>query len=158
MEKAIQDSRTVTIARSAQALAAFKKIDTDSGLSNPSDGFANPGSGASQADPDSPSYPVFIDPTGWLTATGLDPAPWHWVGAIGDGTASNVPRRSASFAPTTQLARRWFTMLDDIYFGQAGLADDYGTPGSVRREPTYSYAFLCQRPKTNNQSIVSLSI
>ena len=170
MAKAIQDERCAQAAANARAIAVMKNIRGDltpTGLLNPTDGFFNAGGGGNNADPDGPSYPVLVDPIGWRATAGLLPQ------QILVGGASNMARRSVSFvtaAPNAaQEALQWFTLQDDIDFENALPGAANGPPGWPRfllppppmsfiRDTRYSFAFLCQRPRNADTSIVDASV
>lgn len=145
MAQAIQDGRTGSIGATADAIATIKDVRHE-----PSDtDFKSPG-GLAAAPTDGPSYPVFIDPAGYRTSLPVAGGGRDWLGAT-----PGIPRRSVSFVTNTQTALRWFTFLDDIYFDRDGTV---GSTGTLDRDFRYSWAFLVQRPRSNDASIVNLSV
>src|SRR5579875_2452687 len=81
----------------------------------------------------SPSGLVYVDPYGVQGA----------LGPLG----SVIPRVAPSFATTTQLTDRWFSLPDDITFNQSGTADTSNTgvgitPPIIDRGRRYSWAYL----------------
>jgi hypothetical protein len=168
MAKGIQDQKCAEAGASARCVWTMKTILTDGGLTIPTDGFVNPLNpkvlpSFSDALPEGPSYPIFVDPTGWLTAT-----PGFKTNLAGN---SLIARRSVSFVAANQDAFRWFTQLDDIDFESAATGG-FTLPGTPRslvpvppapqpsfvRDIRYSYAFLCQRPRQADTSIVDTSV
>jgi hypothetical protein len=163
MYKAIQDQRCSQAGASAWAVAGMTNIANEPGLYLPSDGFLNPGNGASNALPDQPSYPVFVDPFGSLTAVGLQSV------NLGQAGASFIARRNVSFvtaagpvAAQRRTAYQWFTLLDEIDF-ESDPASNPGTPRlfaplTFARDVRYSWAYMCQRPRYGDASVVDTSV
>jgi prepilin-type N-terminal cleavage/methylation domain-containing protein len=165
MAKALQDQRCSEAGASAKCVWTMKNILNDSGLTAaPGDGFINPLNpqvAANNALAEGPSYPILIDPTGYLTSTGT-------IFQLNLGGSSWIARRNVSFAAGNQAAFRWFTLLDDIDF--ESLATGLTLPGSPRalvppaplpvfvRDIRYSYAYLCQRPRQADTSVVDTSV
>jgi hypothetical protein len=172
MAYAIQQEKCSEAGYSATALAVMQNVRNDAGIRVPLDAFKNPQNpvnpalpGASDAIPDGPSYPVLIDPIGSLTTKGL-----FAEYTVGQG-GSFVARRPASFAPNRLEALRWLTLQDDIDFEDAIAGN--GPPGTPRlllpppyppnakvfiRDTRYSYAFLCQRPRYADASVVDMAV
>src|SRR5256885_1583575 len=75
MAKAIQDSRCAHAGASATCMANIKNLRNEPGLANPWNPYLNPFdpnlNAQNNAKPDGPSYPVFIDPLGWMSTQGL---------------------------------------------------------------------------------------
>jgi len=112
-----------------------------------------------------PSYPVYIDPAGFKAYTGQP------LGGI-------IPRRSCRFlndsqldprlspattpAPAIDLAyqsrqiARWFSLLDDINFGEDGTPDLSAIV--VQRRGQYSWAYMCYMPSAASSNIVDMSV
>jgi type II secretory pathway pseudopilin PulG len=163
MAQAIQDEQSAQAAGNAQAVSVMKNLRNEPGLQNPSDGFKNPTPGGPllDADPQGPSYPVFIDPVGWRTANGLG------AQTIVAGSSA-VTRRTVSFVNTNFDANQWFTLPDDIDFENAATGPTNATAGTPRwllpggpafiRDLRYSYAYLCQRPRYSDKSVVDTAI
>ncbi len=159
MADAIQNDYCARTAATADAVITMQSIRTDPLVRNDgvSDVFVNPcaieGSPAyGSADPSGPSYPVLVDPVGWRAAGGL-----NWVG----GTQySGIRRRPVSFATTDPEVHRWFTLLDDINFDTDGLpkAIVAGLPPTIERDLRYSWAVLCQRPRSSDPASMSCTV
>jgi type II secretory pathway pseudopilin PulG len=167
MAQAIQDDRAGNIAQSANAVAAAVNLRNDPGLfAFPNDPYVNPGSGLPPAHPDFPSYPVVIDPMGFVTASAT---PYQfWLGGI---SGNGLSRRSVSFVTSTASAYRWFAFLDDIQFDPTGSSPNYGYPLTVttttiggatvpvfEREYRYSWAYLCQRPRSGDPLVTNMAV
>ncbi len=137
------------------------------------------------ADPNGPSYPVYVDPIGWLNA----PPGAVTQRFLGQGLGSTlsrglIARSTVSFIPDKKvapqnvsgwgpdpltLAYRWFTLQDDLIFS-ADESTDGGTPFNldpnpgagkpaiIRRDIRYSWAYLVQRPRSADPSIVTCSV
>jgi hypothetical protein len=99
-----------------------------------------------------PSYTVCVDPMGYA-ARGLTPASQVWVG---DGGATNVPRRSLNDItsnPLTanQLSQRWCSAMDGL-----GYSDD-GVP-NPDREMRYNWLWFLQLPDKTNRFTANMLI
>jgi hypothetical protein len=144
MAEGIRNDRAAHIAPSAAAIAKIRNIRNDplvtpayttpdpGGTQTPA--MSNPGANA--------SYPVFIDPFGWLSnGCATNPAT-RWVGT------SQVPRRTASFASAGGLASitRWFSLLDDMTFQENGQAQT----SPFDRTQKYTWAYLCKEVNASN--------
>lgn len=160
MAQAIKDGRTAQAAANAAALAEAWGIRNDSLLvpQGGTDVFLNPNPTNALllplADPDGPSYPVYVDPVGTQSYLLLEFRTWV-------GGQPGIPRRSLSFVepPLTEIPKRtlrWFTLLDDITFDKAGLPAAPG--GEVQREGSYSWAYLLRRPRSSVLSVVDLIV
>lgn len=105
----------------------------------------NPGGGLPPPGPQEPSYPVFVDPMGYVARNGLPNQAW-----VGD-TPSRLPRRTLQTVgsnPSAALAL--CSLRDGIY------ADEGGTP--IDRELRYNYLWIIQRPVNANRYTASLTI
>jgi prepilin-type N-terminal cleavage/methylation domain-containing protein len=168
MYKALQDQRCAEAGASAQAVAVMRNVANDSGLYNPSDPFLNPLvaklATVLDATANLPSYPVLIDPIGWVNTGGGSTN-------LGGTGSSVVARRSVSFCPTLLPANQWFTVPDDIDFENAVPGAGNSTAGSPRivlpsppavpqftRDTRYSFAYLCQRPRYGDPTVVDTSV
>jgi hypothetical protein len=104
---------------------------------------------------DGPSYAVFVDPAGYNTTFGNSKKML--------AATPGISRQSVSFVETaadkTKETLRWFTFLDDIYFGPGG-TPDLGAAGTdpLQRDMRYSWAYLLQRPRTADPSLVNMSV
>jgi type II secretory pathway pseudopilin PulG len=168
MAAAIQSERAAQAAVAASAIANLKDIRRDPNIYNPAlniDFYRNPpGIGpANYAGLEERSYPVFIDPVGSYTAAGLP----SQSSVYGMPPASLLlARTSVSFVDNTPPAfrsammYRWFTSQDDIIFEKDGSAKSVipGPPPAIERDVRYSYAFLTQRPRTADPSVVDCSV
>jgi type II secretory pathway pseudopilin PulG len=165
MAQAIQDERCAQACRLANAFATLHGVrsdryilDQDTRTPTVTDPFFDPkwtSAALKTADPDGPSYPVFVDPAGYLTAFNLPSE--KWLAGIDD----TIRRRTVSFVQTkaspSSYALRWFTLLDDIIFDTEGKARDTGT-GTIERDIRYSWAYLLRRPRTSNYSVVDMTV
>ena len=114
------------------------------------------------ADPDGPSYPIFVDPMGYNQMTGLKAQ--FWLTQSGN----TIPRRSVSFVQAgvnpTYSANRWFTIQDDLILDDGTprpiLYPDLATqtPGTFNRDTRYAFALMLQRPRTADPSFVNFTV
>jgi hypothetical protein len=159
MGRALQDDRVAGAAAMAENVALAFDVRHDS-LVAPA--FTNPFGTALPASYTGPSYPVYVDPWGYLVA------PAQAVGAWG-GSTVGLPRRSVSFsayypargggALTSAEAGRWFTLPDDVTFATAvnGGVPDLSS-GSVQRGGRYTWAYLLRRPNATSDAVVDLTV
>ncbi len=175
MARAIQDDRCSQAGWNAASLALLKNIRRDPTAIGTPDVFIDPAPGnvppVPPADPYGPSYPVLIDPTGYRTAAGLPSQ--NWVA----GVTGLVPRRQVGFVNSSGNPNRealtWFTLLDDLNFSNDPLAVAPAVSGGIpkyilgpvppnppiiERANNYSWAYLCQRPRSADPSIVDLAV
>lgn len=144
MASAFKDERAAQAAINARTVADIKKLRSDSVLL---DYFKNPGGKAgsplTNADPLTPSYPVFVDPTGALSLSTL---------------GSNIGRVAPSFAPDNRPQfLPFFTLMDDVTFQRGlGVPKRYGA--NVERELLYTWAYLLQRPRMGDEAIVNATV
>ncbi|HEV3238210.1 MAG TPA: prepilin-type N-terminal cleavage/methylation domain-containing protein [Gemmataceae bacterium] len=101
-----------------------------------------------------PSYPVYVDPIGFLS----------YPNTVGFPSTS-LPRRSVSFVlnPDPSLpnqgaaARYWFSLLDDLTF-----QSDTPTPGQVTspltRDGAFTAAYMLRRPRFQIASVVDTTV
>jgi len=160
MAQAIKDSRSAQVAGNASALAEVMNIRNDPlVIGAPGDAFVDDEQGKRpRADPDGPSYPVYVDPVGF--ANGMP-------SYLGHG-ANGIPRRNVSFVKNLATAIQWFYLLDDINFVKdgpyAGLAcpprdlHEVAGSGVLQREGRYSWAYLLRRPRSSDKSVVDLTV
>jgi hypothetical protein len=184
MAQAIQDDRCATAVVNANAIATMRNIRNDPSVRTPPsyavDIFKDPAPGARNlaADPDGPSYPVYVDPIGYSSlplggATGQQ----KW---LADGTGGNyvttglIARVPTSFtAPGLGLGvnvrkaniYKSFALLDDYLFdsdeaagGQVINFNPAVNPPVLRRDIRYTWAYLVQRPRSSDPSIASSSV
>jgi hypothetical protein len=156
MGQALQDDRAASAATCAENVALAMDIRHDPLVVG---SFTAPsGMTALKSNYTGPSYPVYVDPWGYLTAT----TP---VGAV-SGTTVGIPRVSVNlntYYPkrgagplSTAEAARLFSLPDDITFTSAGIPDL--TTGSVQRGGSYTWAYLLRCPQAWSQAVVSLSV
>ncbi len=160
MQQAIQDERAQQAGHNAHALSIIHNVHNDSsvvtipGAPGVPDVFANPTDKSQaiptpmiDADPEGPSYPVFVDPIGFQSST-----PGTFQAFLAGYTP--VRRRLPSYTTTNTSIYNWFTLFDDLAFNSAD-----GTPqvsgAAVLRDTRYSWAYLLQRPRTADSSIVT---
>jgi hypothetical protein len=175
MALAIKNSRCGQAAANAAGVAETLNIRNDPlVVGDPGDVFVDDDSGKRpRANPDGPSYPVYVDPLG------LNHGMPHYLGLKTPG----IPRRTVSFVQppphaswtSFPAAVQRFTLLDDIsfvkdgpYAGLAsppqGIVSSHGgssaQPGAgvVQREGRYSWAYLLRRPRSSDKSVVELTI
>lgn len=171
MQQAIQQQKCIDAGYNAAGIGEMKSIAQDTSLLLvPSDGFLNPGlAGTPNAHPNYPSYPVLVDPIGVRATAGLA-AQFNVAGL------SYLARRSVSFVDVppvaiqtpSQACYQWFTDLNDIDFENGAPGATPSPPGSPRllvpanntisRDTRYSWAYLVQRPRYGDYSVVDASI
>ena len=177
MAEAIQAERSAQCSRIATAVGSFQYVRNDPWVlyADPStpaitDPFSDPKwapilglPSLLTADPDGPSFPVFVDPLGYVQTTGLPSQTWLTL------TGNTIRRRSVSFVQTSNVsATRWFSLLDDIIFTADGvpqylvptnLTTTPPTPGVFQpRDTHYSWAYMLKRPRTSDRSVVELTV
>jgi hypothetical protein len=177
MAQAIQDNMCSNAVVNANATATIFDIRNDPYVSKPFwynpptattpvDVFTDklPTSSRNPADPNGPSYPVWVDPVGiqlfgskWLAAT-------SYPGLIARSPVSFM--YNAGNAPNASAVAKWFWMLDDLIFDSNEASGTGGTPFNfspvppsvIRRDVRYSWAYLMQRPRSSDPSIVTCNI
>lgn len=170
MFQAIQDDRCAQAGANAWALAQMKNVANEPGVFTLGDPFLNPflpAPAASNALPNTSSYPVFIDPIGFRRAFGT-PSGLNVGGIDKPGNGLGIARRTVSFVGSNQDAYQWFTSLDGIDFEPlaTGGNSDPATPRLVLPPPPkqfvrdirYSWAFMCRRPRYSDSSVVDVDI
>jgi hypothetical protein len=163
MAQAIKDERSSQAAANAIALAharSYRNDGTVTGNRQGRDYFIDPGNGLPRADDNGPSYPVFVDPLGKV----LLQLRWDTIADIPDG----IPRRSVDHIddpgldPNERYRRSMagFTLQDDMRFHRGNTF--HGLPsvpgGPVERYDQYSWAYLLQRPRAADTSVVNVSV
>lgn len=164
MARAIQNERTAQASVSATAVANIANVRQDSLVYNPAAGvdfYLNPVPGVlPNASLENKSYPVFIDPIGYFAAVPLTAA--DSVGGVPVGLNLLLRRRPVSFVnPAAGDSYRWFTLMDDITFDKDGFAQrvfNNPNPPTMERDIRFSCAYLCQRPRTADVSIVDCQV
>lgn len=169
MAQAIQDDRCAHAVVSGDAVATVQNVRTDpvvvvdTSTAPPHDVFLDPwkiivpppAPYPPIADEDHASFPVLVDPTGFRAMAGLTAKDW-----VGGDPASNVRRRPVSFANTPAEIFRFFSLLDDINFATTGYPKVIvaGVPPTIERDTRYTWAYLLQRPRASDPSIVNCSV
>ncbi len=183
MAAAIQNERAAQAGVSASALANMADIRRDPGWVGPfwptndfiyypqagsnGDAYLNPAPGLTPgpADAEHRSFPLLIDPVGYLTAAGLGSQK-----SVGNPFGNFLLARKC--VGNTNILRpaslsydvyRWFTFLDDISFDKDGNAKAVQilappNPPTMERDIRFSCAFLCQRPRTADVSTVDCTV
>ena len=175
MYVAIQSECTYQTGSNAMAIATLKGLPNDSVVLG-TGFYQNCGvPGAQNALAESPSYPLYIDPVGVRTAFGTGSQ--SVIGGGAPGGPAYIGRSSVSFVnnppagqTSTQAGYQWFTRLDDIDFESALPGTGNSNPGTPRlllpgpnppvftRSINYSYAFMCQRPRYADPSLVDVAV
>ncbi|MBX7104458.1 MAG: prepilin-type N-terminal cleavage/methylation domain-containing protein [Gemmataceae bacterium] len=103
-----------------------------------------------------PSYPVFIDPVGWMAAgASVDQ---YWVGEKSPTVPpagyihAPIPRRTIVGMTTLPQVLRMFSMLDDMGFDTSGVSN------VNERSSQYSYAWLLRRNNSSLRQEVNLTV
>jgi len=166
MGQALKDDRTAQAAAQADGYLRWywkTEVVEKGGGSEPFvQALTNPDSGASPphglTPPVGPSYPVFVDPMGFL-------APWSagtggsqfWVGN------QNVPRRSLTLvmnqvnAGATSYAQRVCSLMDGLTYDQSGAAAmPNGT--TIEREMRYNWLWVVQRPDNTDRTTARMTV
>lgn len=136
MAQALKDDRCASAASMAEQVAIAMNVRHDPKVT----ALFTPGTS-----PNGPSNPVYVDPYGvvnGLTQLGTSPP--------------LIQRTGTSYATTSPLIDRWFTLPNDITFLNSGIPDTSG--GQVERGREYSWAYLLQRPQSNNHDAVNLTV
>ncbi len=167
MAQAIQDNTCANAVVNANATATIWDIRNDAYVSTPpafnttttvdvfKDKIVN--STRSAADPNGPSYPVWVDPVGQVFGA-------KWLAPV--SYSGFIARTSVSFATSQKAIYNWFWLLDDFIFDNNEASGTGGTPFNfspvppvvIRRDSRFSWAYLLQRPRSSDPSIVSCSV
>ncbi len=133
------------------------------------------------AHPQGPSFPIMLDPIGFMTTFGLTPGQ-AWVGATKPKSNYNLARVTLDFFdfkkypsvnPSDTPSRsgyEWFVMRDELFFdsefdptaplpkypGKARLVNT--TPLLIERDIRYTYAYMLQRPRNADKSVVNMTV
>ncbi len=119
MARAIQDNQCALAVANANSIATIKNIRKDSAVVAPNwaviaysksvDVFTNPlGKQRLPADPDGPSYPVFVDPIGVLYS--VYPSNQYLAGKL------PIVRTSTSFTTSTTTCFNWCALPGRLRF------------------------------------------
>jgi prepilin-type N-terminal cleavage/methylation domain-containing protein len=132
------------------------------------------------------SYPVMIDPLGYLARPATSPEQ-RWVArdyALRTGAMANfipIPRRNLSTSTSTATALdpdpnnvnllpqmlgntgsgsavQTCCLIDDFGFQSNGIAGDPANPGGLTRQGRYSWAAIVQRPNNTVTDVVTLKV
>jgi hypothetical protein len=136
MGQSLQADRAAAAAQIAAESAEVMALRHDPAVTA---AFATPPPGGTGGD-----WPVFVDAFG----AAVNPAP------LGAGPTPGVPRVQPSYARTTPLAARWFSLLDDVTFGEDGKPPS----GPVQRGGRFTWAYLLRRPRADRPEAVDLSV
>jgi hypothetical protein len=151
MAQAIQDERAQQAGYNAHALSIIHNVHNDPRVISDGvipDFFVNPNAvaGLFDADPEGQSYPVFVDPIGFQSSL----KPSQDFVANYQAIRRTIPSGLLSDADIY----RKFSLIDELVFDAVN-----GTPqisgNSVLRDTRYSWAYLLQRPRTADPSIVT---
>jgi Prokaryotic N-terminal methylation motif len=116
------------------------------------------------ADPNGPSYPVWVDPVGMQYSGSNWLAQISYKGYIARVPVSFMYNATGTLNPTA--VSKWFWLLDDFIF-ENNEAVGGGTPFNfsplaaapvIRRDVRYSWAYLMQRPRSSDPSIATCSV
>ncbi len=168
MAQAIRDDRAATCGRNAHTLSIMQNLRNDpwvisdqgTGGSLP-DLFVNPIGAPTlpDANPYGESYPIFVDPPGYLAAP-AGPAQ-DWVGGVTPAFGGTLRRRPVQFAGLVQAnIFKSFTLGDDINFDGTTIpgAPQTSAGGNVLRDTRYSWGYVLRRPQASDRSIVDCSV
>lgn len=182
MQQALQDQACAEAVANANAVATLRDFRNDPQVVTPPLLPVGPGAPAPDvfkdtianqgrqfpADPLGPSYPVFVDPVGYLNANGVTR---NWLGATGvnsRGWIARAPSTSVwSAGNRNSAAFKWFARLDDYLFDDTEAAG--GTPIQfaaatktnppvLRRDLHYSWAYLMQRPRSSDPTMATCAV
>ena len=67
---------------------------------------------------------------------------------------AGIPRFGASYAPTLQAINRWFSLHDDMKFGEDALPP---AGAAVQKGGRYTWAYLLRRPRAFSDAVVDMS-
>jgi prepilin-type N-terminal cleavage/methylation domain-containing protein len=140
MGQALQDDRAASSASAGANLADAWNIRNDPSFYSAATGvnlYVNPNVGGLPAlPPNGTGYPLYVDPYGVASGSAALVG-----GAIPRVLPSVFP---APYNNSTNMAFRYFTLLDDMTFLDNG-APDTGTTGNVQRGGQYTWAYLLRR-------------
>ena len=140
MAQALEDDRCASAASMAEHHAIAMNVRTDPLVLT---AFATTGS-ALPPGYMGPSYPVFVDPYAVLNGlTQLSSVTSSGQGIV--GPSSVIQRTTVSYAPTSQLIDRWFSLPNDTTFTSAGIPDL--SSGFVDRGREYTWAYMVNSSK-----------
>ena len=202
MAQAIKDDRTGQAAAAADAfLRSYWKTEVVEGsgsepfvlaLDDANNGLVGNGPGGQRrptltavaANDIGPSYPVAIDPMGFVAPRAVAPKAQYWIGGRGNGPVNSlntgqlnpatgaVPRRTLT-VPSTGANRpampalqaiRSCSMLDGYSFNPSGspvkatTTDPAPLSGLVERELRYNWLWIVQRPVNRVRATANLTV
>ena len=172
MAQAIQNDRCVQAGVSATDIAAARNLRNDPNVTEALMGRFQGVQDVPQPPADARSYPVFVDPIGFAMAippnhkkvAGLDQFRRVYPTFIDPNPNDAILPNPAN----PQHVFPWFMLLDELVFDTANATDPlagppWGTPkqlvaGVVERDPRYSWAYLVQRPRSADPSVVEMAV
>jgi prepilin-type N-terminal cleavage/methylation domain-containing protein len=144
MAQALQSDRALSAsqlaAEYAEMMDLFDDADVNTAFVTPPPGYTQP-----PDDETGPSWPVLVDPFGYL----VNPTP---IGA--SPVSPGIARVRPVYATTPSLAARWFGLTDDLTFAP----DATPAGGVVQRGGRYTWTYLLRRPRANTPSVVEMTI
>ncbi|MBX9622196.1 MAG: prepilin-type N-terminal cleavage/methylation domain-containing protein [Gemmataceae bacterium] len=163
MASALKDDRTSQAALQADSLLrSYWASDVVGSPTNPDpfvNAFTDPdASGTADAQAGEPSFPVVLDPMGFVARSG--PAQ-TWVTGL---PASLLPRRNLRMvenagAAKNNLALRTCSLLDGMGFDPARGGDPYNPDsGVVDREYRYNWLWVIQLPRVGDSNTATLTV
>lgn len=106
--------------------------------------------------PGEASYPVVVDPMGWVARR---TASKFWCGLESPANYQRLPRRNMSLVTRPDQALRVCSLLDGLTFdpSQGGQPIDPAT-GNVDREYRYNWLWVLQRMRNDNPGNVNVTV
>jgi hypothetical protein len=148
MARAVRDDRAASIAANAAAMATVFDLRNDAALNTAFTAWQ-------PTNAMGPSNLVMVDPFVVIqTPTTFRPLGEYPAG--GGGTSHGIERATPAFVANLLQANRWFTLQDEIEFESLGSAK--GSPTSVNRPATYSYAYLVRRPRRDSREVTEVTV
>lgn len=149
MAESIKDNRMGQIATIALGLARARDLTKDSLVLA---AMTNPPTSAPTIPSGGPSYPIYVDPYGYR----LQSAGNYFVGTNSTSPATNIRRVTPAFLtpdpvpdppfagfPVPDPVAQWFTLRDDMAFGDNGTPLPSGIQ-QIQRSGRYTWAYMCQ--------------
>jgi prepilin-type N-terminal cleavage/methylation domain-containing protein len=139
MARALQDDRASSAANIASETAVAKDLRHDPGVVNAF--LTPPGLPPLAPTAAGPSYPVHPYMATLAPLLGQPP--------------NAIPRTSVSYAPSGPAINRWFSLQDDMTFGEDALPP--GAPTQViQKGGRYTWSYLLRRPRASSDAVVDL--
>lgn len=168
MAGAIQSDRCAQAGISATDIAAARNLRNDPNVTEAMMGRFQGVQELTQPPADARSYPVFVDPIGYAMAippnhkvvAGLQQFRRVYPNFIDPNPNDANPANPAN----PQHTFPWFMLLDELIFdASTGTPPPWGTPkqlvaGVVERDPRYSWAYLVNRPRAADPSVVEMAV